>query len=80
MRTVDEPKKLEKSLNKMLRQDLRIWNIQEAPTVIKDFTTRVQEVEWNAIIDSKKKLYVYTLFSIGYSNKGMEAKKGILDY
>jgi len=64
MRTVDEPKKLEKSLNKMLRQDLRIWNIQEAPTVIKDFTTRVQEVEWNAIIDSKKKLYVYRM-SIG---------------
>jgi len=55
---------LERSLNKMLRQDVRIWNIQTAPTVVKLLNNRVQEVEWNAMFDADKKLYSYRI-SIG---------------
>ena len=62
--TLDQRKLLEHSLNKMLRQDLRIWDIQEAPILVKTINEKIQDFEWNAIFDATKKLYIYRI-SIG---------------
>ena len=60
---------LEKSLNSMLRRDVRVWNLGKAPphmetTAQKDDKGNIlsaKAYKWNAIVHAKKKLYCYRL-------------------
>ena len=52
---------LEYSLNRMLRQDMRVWNIQVAPQKTKMLNGREVTLKWNAIHDTKGKLYTYRI-------------------
>lgn len=53
--------KLEYSMNKMLRQDVRVYNLQEAPVVTKELNGELLEIPWNAIHDTTGKLYIYRI-------------------
>jgi tRNA pseudouridine38-40 synthase len=59
---------IEYSLNRMLRPDVRLWNLQRAPPpaykIIGDPNGPPVELAWNVIHDSTRKLYSYRI-SVG---------------
>ena len=54
-------KTLEYSMNRMLRQDLQVYNLQEAPLVTKKVNGIVGPFPWHAIYDATGKLYIYRI-------------------
>jgi tRNA pseudouridine38-40 synthase len=52
---------LQYSMNRMLRQDLQVYNLQEAPLVIKKVNGVVGSYPWHAIYDATGKLYIYRI-------------------
>lgn len=57
--------KLAKSLNSMLRRDIRIWKLERAPLptpVLLDNHQQQQQYQWHAIASSAKKLYSYRIY------------------
>lgn len=61
---------LERSLHKMLPDDVVVWDIQQAPSVTKVvegfYQNQPVTIPWNAIFDPLGKLYVYR-FAVGQS-------------
>jgi len=58
----EELRKLERSLNSMLKRDVRLWNLQLAPRsrlILDASGDRILQQKWHAIVDSKGKLYCY---------------------
>jgi tRNA pseudouridine38-40 synthase len=53
--------KLQRSMNSMLRQDLQVYNLQEAPVLDKEVNGILRIYPWNAMLDSTGKLYIYRL-------------------
>lgn len=58
---------LQTSLNSMLPQDLRVWNISKCPPpetftkFLPDGKTSIRTYNWHVIYNAKKKLYVYRI-------------------
>jgi tRNA pseudouridine38-40 synthase len=53
--------KLQTSMNRMLRQDLRVYNLGVAPMVAKQVKGKIGEFPWHAIYDAIGKLYIYRI-------------------
>lgn len=52
---------LEYTMNRMLRQDVRVYNLQEAPMLTKELNGELFQIPWNAIHDTTGKLYIYRI-------------------
>mmetsp|Transcript_33364 Transcript_33364/g.36915 ORF Transcript_33364/g.36915 Transcript_33364/m.36915 type:complete len:327 (-) Transcript_33364:27-1007(-) len=67
----EELGKLEYSLNRMLKPDIRLYNLQQAPIVTKMWNGEERKVQWSAMYDSIGKLYTYRI-SVGKSMNPIE--------
>jgi tRNA pseudouridine38-40 synthase len=63
--------KLQTSMNSMLRQDVRIYNLEVAPMVVKQVKGKLTELPWHAIYDAIGKLYLYR-FSVSPAMNPLE--------
>eukprot|EP00547_Thalassionema_nitzschioides_P006418 CAMPEP_0194201226 /NCGR_PEP_ID=MMETSP0156-20130528/1546_1 /TAXON_ID=33649 /ORGANISM="Thalassionema nitzschioides, Strain L26-B" /LENGTH=313 /DNA_ID=CAMNT_0038926359 /DNA_START=1 /DNA_END=942 /DNA_ORIENTATION=+ len=75
--TKEELQILEYSVNRMLRNDVRIYSLQEAPVVKKLFDGEEKLIQWSAMYDSTEKLYVYRI-SVGKSIYPLERHNRIV--
>ncbi|KAI2500378.1 tRNA pseudouridine synthase [Fragilaria crotonensis] len=57
----DEVSALQYSMNRMLRHDLQVYNLQIAPLVNKTVKGVVGEYPWHATYDATGKLYIYRI-------------------
>lgn len=66
--TREDEVKLQKSLNKMLRRDTRVWNVGRAPKAVKSIRDDGSAVvhRWHVIYESTQKLYSYRYACIAH--------------
>mmetsp|Transcript_18295 Transcript_18295/g.27649 ORF Transcript_18295/g.27649 Transcript_18295/m.27649 type:complete len:223 (+) Transcript_18295:198-866(+) len=61
IKSKEELRAVEYSINRMLQKDVRIYDLQEAPVVTKLFDGEEKLIQWSAMYDSTEKLYVYRI-------------------
>eukprot|EP00545_Synedropsis_sp_CCMP1620_P013721 CAMPEP_0119009804 /NCGR_PEP_ID=MMETSP1176-20130426/4613_1 /TAXON_ID=265551 /ORGANISM="Synedropsis recta cf, Strain CCMP1620" /LENGTH=333 /DNA_ID=CAMNT_0006962381 /DNA_START=1054 /DNA_END=2055 /DNA_ORIENTATION=- len=57
----EDLQKLQFSMNSMLKQDVRVYNLEKAPESVREIKGKPMLVPWNAIHESTGKLYIYRL-------------------